>query len=113
MLPLLCRVVDQAPNAHYPVTAVAPDPDPEFRRTAELVVATPALRAYARALWTDCEAALTRVIAEETGRDADDLSLRLLARYVLEIPDLAGTPPDPRAAMDTAFAHLRHGWPGL
>ncbi|GLY70954.1 TetR/AcrR family transcriptional regulator [Amycolatopsis taiwanensis] len=90
-----------------------PDPEPEARRIAALVIATPALRAHARALWTSCEVALTRVIAEQTGRDADDLSLRLLARYVLEIPDLAGTEPDPTAALDTAFAHLQRGWPSL
>jgi AcrR family transcriptional regulator len=90
-----------------------PDPDPESQRIAELVVSTPALRAYARAMWTSSEVALTRVIAEETGRNADDLSLRLLARYILEIPDLAGTEPDPSAALATAFAHLQRGWPDL
>lgn len=89
------------------------DPKPEARRVAELVVATPALRAYARNLWTSCEAALAAAIAEETGREAEDLSLRLLARYVLEIPDLTGTEPDPRAALDLAFEHLQRGWPGL
>lgn len=89
------------------------DPKPEARRVAELVVATPALRAYARTLWTSCEAALAAAIAEETGREAEDLSLRLLARYVLEIPDLTGTEPDPRAALDLAFEHLQRGWPGL
>ena len=90
-----------------------PDPDPEARRLAALVITTPALRTYARTLWTGCETALAGVIAEETGRPADDPSLRLLARYVLEIPDLAGTTPDPTAALDTAFAHLRRGWPDL
>ncbi|WP_227997910.1 TetR/AcrR family transcriptional regulator [Nocardia australiensis] len=90
-----------------------PEPDPESRRIAELVISTPALRAYARTLWTGCEAALTRVLAEQTGRDAGDLSLRLLARYVLEIPDLAGTRPDPLAALDAAFTHLRRGWPDV
>jgi hypothetical protein len=90
------------------------DPDPRTRRLAALVVATPALRAYARALWTSCVAALTQVIAEQAGRcDTDDLSLRLLARYVLETPDLAGTEPDPTAALDIAFAHLQRGWPDL
>jgi len=90
-----------------------PAPHPESRRIAELVISTPALRAYARSLWTSCEATLTRVIAEQTGRDTDDLSLSLLARYVLETPDLAGTKPDPPAALDTAFTHLRRGWPDL
>lgn len=90
-----------------------PDPEPRYRRLTELVVATPALRAYARTLWTNCETALTQVIAKETSRDANDLSLRLLARYVLEIPDLAGTEPDPPAALATAFTHLDRGWPDL
>jgi len=88
-----------------------PAPDPLSRRVAELVVATPALRAYARTLWTGCEAALAEVIAEQTGQN--EFSVRLLARYVLEIPDLAGIEPDPPAALDAAFAHLRRGWPGL
>jgi AcrR family transcriptional regulator len=89
------------------------DPDPEARRIAALVIATPTLRTYARTLWTSCETSLARVIAEQTSRDAEDLSLRLLARYVLEIPDLAGTEPHPTAALDTAFAHLQRGWPDL
>ncbi|WP_037305357.1 TetR/AcrR family transcriptional regulator [Amycolatopsis orientalis] len=88
-----------------------PDPDPLSRRVADLVIATPALRAYARTLWTGCEAALAKVIAEQAGQD--DFSVRLLARYVLEIPDLAGTEPDPSAALDAAFAFLRRGWPGF
>jgi hypothetical protein len=77
------------------------------------VVSTPTLRAYARTLWTSCETALIRVIAEQTGHDTGDLSLRLLARYILEIPDIAGTEPDPPAALDTAFTHLQRGWPNL
>ncbi|MFE0024870.1 hypothetical protein [Amycolatopsis sp. NPDC059021] len=77
------------------------------------MLATPALRAHARALWADNEPALARVLAEETGREENDLSLRVLARFVLEIPDLAALEPDPVAALDTAFAHLRRGWPDL
>ncbi|MFD9358393.1 TetR/AcrR family transcriptional regulator [Streptomyces sp. NPDC060031] len=91
----------------------APDRGPEHRQKIRLVIATPALRAYARSLWTGCEEALARVIAEECGRDADEVSLRILARYVLELPDLAGARPDPRAALDLAFAHLKRGWPGI
>ncbi|GAB3870992.1 TetR/AcrR family transcriptional regulator [Kibdelosporangium lantanae] len=82
-------------------------PDPVTR----MVVATPALRAYARVLWTRCETALAEVIATETGEDG--LSARLLARYVLEIPDLAAVEPEPAAALAAAFAHLRLGWPDL
>lgn len=57
-----------------------PDPDPQARRIATLVVTTPALRAYARALWTSCETTLAEVVAEQTVWDAGDLSVRLLAR---------------------------------
>jgi len=88
-----------------------PDPARQDTRLAGLVVATPALRAYARSLWTGCETTLAQVIAEETG--ADDFSLRQLARYVLEIPDLAGTEPDPRAALAAAFERLKPAWPDL
>ncbi|WP_410598630.1 TetR/AcrR family transcriptional regulator [Amycolatopsis sp. lyj-90] len=88
-----------------------PARDPLSRRVADLVIATPALRAYARTLWTGCEDALAKVIAEESGQD--DFSVRLLARYVLEIPDLAGTEPSPAAALDAAFVFLRRGWPGF
>ncbi|MDT7788414.1 MAG: hypothetical protein QOF58_6833 [Pseudonocardiales bacterium] len=88
-----------------------PDPGRQDTRLADLVVATPALRAYARSLWTSCETALAQVIASET--NADEFSLRQLARYVLEIPDLAGTDPNPPAALAKAFTRLRGGWPDL
>ncbi|ALG08532.1 TetR/AcrR family transcriptional regulator [Kibdelosporangium phytohabitans] len=91
----------------------ATDADAEYRGLTALVVSTPALRAYARTLWTSCETALVRVIAEQTGRDSEDMSLRLLVRYVLEIPDIAGVEAEPRVALDTAFTHLRRGWPGF
>ena len=86
--------------------------DPETRPVVDLIATTPTLRAYARLMWTNNEAALAEVIAAETGRD-NDVSLRLLARYVLEIPDLAGTAPDAPAALDIAFEHLKRGWPDL
>jgi hypothetical protein len=70
-----------------------PDPDPESRRIAELVISTPALRAYARTLWTSCEAALAQAIAEQTGRDTSDLSLRLRARST--VPGCRATSPSP------------------
>lgn len=82
----------------------------EFRQRARLIRDTPALRAYARRRWTDCEDALTAVLAEETGREAD-AALRALARFVLEIPDLAGREPDAREALAEVFARLRLGWP--
>lgn len=82
----------------------------EFRRRARLIRDTPALRAYARRRWTDCEDALAGVLAEETGGEAD-AALRALTRFILEIPDLAGREPDARGALAEVFARLRLGWP--
>ncbi len=89
------------------------DQDQTYRKQVAFVANTPKLRAYARQLWVSCEESLAQVIAEETGRAEDDLSLRVLARYVLEIPDLASLEPDPRRSLDTVFEHLRRGWPGV
>ncbi|MFJ2766314.1 TetR/AcrR family transcriptional regulator [Streptomyces sp. NPDC087300] len=91
----------------------AGDLGPDERRKLDLIVATPALRRYARTLWTDCEGALAEAIARETGRAADDVSVRIVSRYVLEIPDLAGLDAEPLTALGTAFDHLRRGWPDL
>lgn len=77
-----------------------------------LVTLVAGAAAYARSLWTGCETAPAQVIAEETGREID-FGLRQLARYVLEIPDLAGTEPDPPAALTAAFARLHRAWPDL
>ncbi|MET8468891.1 TetR family transcriptional regulator [Streptomyces sp. NPDC006422] len=91
----------------------ADDLDDEFRRRLDLVVTTPALRRYARTLWVECEHELAQVIAEETGKDADSVELRLLARYFLELPDLVASDPAPRDSLAAAFAYFRRGWPDL
>ncbi|TDD60499.1 TetR/AcrR family transcriptional regulator [Actinomadura rubrisoli] len=87
------------------------DPPAEHRRRTELIVGTPALREYQVKLWTRGQAALAEVIAAECGRSAGDVTVRALARYVLEIPDLAGLDPDPRASLDAIIALLERGWP--
>jgi AcrR family transcriptional regulator len=84
----------------------------EFRRKTELIVNTPALRAYQLELWLRSQDVLAEVIAAECGRSAGDMDIRALARYVLMIPDLAGTEPDPRAALDVVFDLLEQGWRG-
>ncbi|MFI6390295.1 hypothetical protein [Nonomuraea sp. NPDC050540] len=40
------------------------------------------------------------------------MAVRALARYVLEIPELAAAEPDPLAAMHAVFDLLEPGWPG-
>jgi AcrR family transcriptional regulator len=85
------------------------DPTPEFRRRTELIMGTPALRDYSRRLWIRCEAPLAAAIASELGRDADDLTARAAARYVLEIPQFVGDVPDPLKALNAVFDLLEHG----
>ncbi|MEV0068969.1 TetR family transcriptional regulator [Amycolatopsis sp. NPDC050768] len=84
---------------------------PEYERKRTLIVTTPALRGYARKLWIASEDALTEAIAEASEVPATDMAARALARYVLEIPDLAGTEPDPVGAMHAVFDLLESGWP--
>ncbi|MEU0481141.1 TetR/AcrR family transcriptional regulator [Streptosporangium sp. NPDC006013] len=86
------------------------DLPPELRRKRDLIVSTPALREYSRKLWIASEGALAEAIAAESGRDPSDMTVRALARYVLEIPELAGTEPDPLAALNAIFDLLESGW---
>lgn len=87
------------------------DLSPELRRKRDLIVSTPALREYSRKLWVASEGALAEAIAAESGRAPSDMTVRALARYVLEIPELAGTEPDPLAALNAIFDLLESGWP--
>ncbi|OUC95875.1 TetR/AcrR family transcriptional regulator [Streptosporangium minutum] len=87
------------------------DPSPQHRRRTELVMDTPALRGYQGRLWTRSQDALAEAIADESGRDPADITVRALARYVLEIPDLAAGEPDPRHALNAVFDLLESGWP--
>ena len=85
----------------------------EYRRRMDLILATPALWAYARTVWIACQDTLAALLAEATGLDEPDDSLHVLARYVLETPDLASARPDRTTALAEAFAHLKRGWPSL
>ncbi|SEF76278.1 DNA-binding transcriptional regulator, AcrR family [Nonomuraea solani] len=93
--------------ARGPFAGDLPD---ELRRKRDLIVGTPALRGYSRKLWIAGEGALAEAIADETGRDPADMTVRALARYVLEIPELAGAEPDPLAALNAIFDLLESGW---
>jgi len=89
--------------------AFAADLTAELRDKRELIIGTPALRGYQRKLWMAAEPALAEAIAAESGRDTTDMTVRALARYVLEVPDLAGLEPDPRQAL-AIFDLLETGW---
>ncbi|GGM16944.1 TetR family transcriptional regulator [Streptomyces fumigatiscleroticus] len=83
---------------------------PQRAAFADLVESTPALRAYYERMWTRHTDALSAAIADETGVDHDDLACVALARFVLEIPVLTGGRQDRRAAVETIFDILTHGW---
>ncbi|WP_245633630.1 TetR/AcrR family transcriptional regulator [Amycolatopsis jejuensis] len=83
---------------------------PEHAPKRNLIVSTPALHGYARRLWHSCENELAAALAEDSGRAPDDLKVRALARFILEIPDLTGTEPDPAAALATVVELLESGW---
>lgn len=87
------------------------DPTPDFRERTELIMNTPALRAYSRKLWIRCEAPLAEAIATEIGRTSDDMTARAAARYVLETPQFVRNEPDRLAALNAVFDLLEHGLP--
>lgn len=86
-------------------TAVRTD-DPTFL----LVESTPALRDYARRMWSRHEKALAATLADATGLAPDDLAVTGLARFALEAPSLARASDDPARAVRDLFALLEHGW---
>jgi len=88
-----------------------PASTPERRQIVELIARTPTLRAYARHQWEVCEGPLTAALAETTGVAPDDAATRALARFVLQVPDLAGTGEHAVAAFDAIFDRLEQGWP--
>jgi len=83
---------------------------PDLERFSALVESTPALRLYAERVWARHADALARVIAQECGREADDVSCAALARFALDVPGLVRGRTDPVAAVDEAFALLAEGF---
>jgi AcrR family transcriptional regulator len=89
------------------------DGDPRFAAFLELVNSTPALRDYHQAMWLRHTTALARVIAEESGRPADDAACAALAHLALAAPHAARGHGDPEEVVDRAFDLLDSGWRGL
>jgi AcrR family transcriptional regulator len=102
--------VVEALRAHALESWVPLASDPRLRQLTALVDRTPALREYAERMWMRHASALGAVIAEELGREVDDLACSALARFVLELPTLARGRRDPRAAVETVFDLLINGW---
>lgn len=87
--------------------------DARFTAYLDLVNSTPALRDYSQAMWLRHTAALAQVIAEESGRPADDPGCTALAHFALEAPRAARGYDDPRRAITLAFDLLENGWRAL
>ncbi|PNE40498.1 TetR/AcrR family transcriptional regulator [Streptomyces noursei] len=86
-------------------TAVRTD-DPTF----VLVESTPALRDYARRMWSRHEKTLAATLADATGLAVDAPAVTALARFTLEAPSIARASEDPARAMRDLFALLENGW---
>ncbi|GAA3712507.1 helix-turn-helix domain-containing protein [Streptomyces tremellae] len=119
---LLAAVRDRPPGRSVPnalrehalrCRRADPDGDPRFAAFLELVDSTPALREYHQAMWLRHTTALARVIAEESGRPADDAACAALAHFALEAPHAARARGDRRQVIDRAFDLLDGGWRSL
>ncbi|MGK5630057.1 TetR/AcrR family transcriptional regulator [Streptomyces sp. URMC 123] len=88
-------------------TAVRVD-DPTFA----LVESTPALRDYARRMWSRHEKALAAALAEAAGLAPEDPAVTALARFALEVPGIARASDDPARALREVFDLLERGWAG-
>jgi AcrR family transcriptional regulator len=87
--------------------------DPRAAEMMALVRATPALGEYAHRMWTRHEAALARVIAEESGSEADSPLCAALAHLALEAPASGHGSPHWIQAVERAFDILELGWAAL
>ncbi|TJZ54196.1 TetR family transcriptional regulator [Streptomyces piniterrae] len=86
-------------------TAVRTD-DPTF----VLVESTPALRDYARRMWSRHEKSLAATLADATGLAPEDPAVTGLARFALEAPSIARASRHPARTMRDLFTLLEHGW---
>ncbi|MER0477531.1 helix-turn-helix domain-containing protein [Streptomyces sp. Edi2] len=80
--------------------------DPTFA----LVESTPALRDYARRMWSRHEKALAAALADATGLAPHTPAVTGLARFALEAPGIARASEDPARTLRDLFALLEHGW---
>ena len=104
------RSVPEALRQHVLDTFIPFTEHPQHAQFNRLVDTTPALRAYSERMWTRHTETLAAAIAGEFGAPPDDVACLALARFVLDIPSLARAQVDPRAAVETVFDVLTHGW---
>ncbi len=97
-------------HAHLRARLDALESSRELRSLFDLVDSTPALATHAHRMWLRHETALAAAIAERTGRSPDDVTVAALARYVLDLPQLARRSHDPAAALERVMELLKRGW---
>lgn len=74
-----------------------------------LISETAPLRSYAQRQWAACEPVLVAALAREAAA-TDDIGLHALARYALQVPDIASRAPDPAAVVSLIMSRLAAGW---
>ncbi|MEC3953988.1 TetR family transcriptional regulator [Nocardia sp. CDC153] len=82
----------------------------EMRDFMRLIEETPALSSYFHKMWLRHEGALARAIAEDLGREPDDLAVVSLAHLVFGALDVARRRDDPAGDLDRIFELLEKGW---
>ncbi|WP_234371521.1 MULTISPECIES: hypothetical protein [unclassified Streptomyces] len=75
-----------------------------------LVESTPALRDYARLMWSRHEKTLAAALADATGLAPDAPAIAGVARFALEAPSIASASDGPARTMRELFTLLEHGW---
>lgn len=100
----------EALRAHFRERFDVLEASRDLQALFELVDSTPELAEHARRMWLRHEPALAEAIALRAGLDPGDVAVAALARYVLDIPQLARRSPDPAAALDRVIGLLGRGW---
>ncbi|WP_067700265.1 TetR/AcrR family transcriptional regulator [Nocardia jejuensis] len=75
-----------------------------------LIRDTPVLADYFRRMWQRHEGAFARAIAEDVGRDPDDIALIALAHFVLGAVEVSRRSADPAGDLERIFDLLENGW---
>ena len=116
---LVAAITDRPPgqsildalHAHLAaLKAIDPDSRAGLRKFLGMVNANPALREYWDRMWQRHADAVAEAIATAAGLPQGDITARALARFAVDTVTMVESQPDARAALDTVFRLLKHGW---
>ncbi|MFE8954913.1 TetR/AcrR family transcriptional regulator [Streptomyces althioticus] len=106
------QTIPQAVRDHMSTRGpFASDLNADQQRVLELVRTTPELRDFALNSSIASQDTLATAIAKEAGLAPDDMTARLLACCILQIPFLAQDDTAPRHTLDVVIDLLSRGWP--